>query len=81
MAVVVTKLEIARPPEEVFGLAVDTSVWLAISPELRDIEPRGPISQGTRGRMMPAAGRGAGREPRPVTALGTDLIRTPHDPA
>ncbi|MFN8187207.1 MAG: SRPBCC family protein [Gaiellales bacterium] len=57
MTVVTTTVEIARPPEAVFDAMTDTDVWLAISPELVAVEPRGRITQGATGTMTRKQGR------------------------
>jgi hypothetical protein len=54
---VTTTLEIDRPASEVFEAATDTSNWLAISPGLLDIQPRGRIAIGTKGTMVRKQGR------------------------
>lgn len=57
MPIVRTVVEIARPPEEVLDAMVDTDVWLAISPELVAVEPRGRVAQGMKGTMTRKQGR------------------------
>lgn len=57
MATIITTLEIERPPAEVFDVATDTDNWLAISPMLLDIQPRGRITAGTKGTMVRKQGR------------------------
>lgn len=57
MTTIITTLEIERPSAEVFDVATDTGNWLAISPMLLDIQPRGRIAAGTKGTMVRRQGR------------------------
>ncbi len=57
MPTIRTALEIDRPTQSVFDAATDTNTWLAISPELLDIQPRGRIAAGTKGTMVRKQGR------------------------
>ncbi|MCC6223390.1 MAG: SRPBCC family protein [Thermoleophilia bacterium] len=57
MTTITTTLEIERPPAEVFDVVTDTVSWLAISPMLLEIQPRGRIAAGTRGTMVRKQGR------------------------
>ena len=52
------RIEIARPPQEVFDVLADPRKWSSFDAALVDVEPREPLTHGARGTIRRRAGMG-----------------------